>query len=332
MNFEFIDNTSQKKRTSGFPDALQVSLPSGELLIEQVDGHQEAIKRLRKIGGVDVTCHATMRLDCGPSLPHVIRDIEDLCTLLSFARGTKINWAYLDTLSDSGEKLHTRHVSRVTKRFTSFPLIDPREPDDLPSLLSCFHRFREAEEAHSLKRVVDHYTDAKADQAFLEARGMLAAILVDFLLGRYRTHTNRHSIRKDFNRTQAQRTLRKGLKELLGSVFSDITDDEEKQFLENLQSLNRPAFRRVLREFADSLGVRTSEAEIRRITDIRNSLVHSASFLDDMVNIDQYFQLINFLDKILLAILGYQGHYIDCTHNWQRTEFCRSQPDDEHCC
>jgi hypothetical protein len=240
VNFERAGKKWHKSGTSRFLGALRICQPSGEILFESVNDHEETVKRLKAVEGIDVTCFATVSLSPAVSLSRAIQDMEDLCALLSLARGTKINWAYFDTLSETGDNVHTRHVSRVTKPFAGFPLIHPDHADDLLSFLQCFERFRGAEELYSLKRVVDHYTDAKAHRPFLEARGMLAAILIDFLLGRYRNRTDRRSIRKDFGRTSVQRALRKGLSELLGSTLPSVTDSEQEQFLENVQALNRP--------------------------------------------------------------------------------------------
>jgi len=100
-----------------------------------------------------------------------------------------------------------------------------------------------------------------------------------------------------------------------------------------IPELKRRAFRDMVKEIIspDHIGLPLSDDELKLFVRSRNSLVHKGDFYCNTANnrdrqtcppkqtaTDEYFFLVNVLDRMFLKILGYQGIYIDCSHDFDR--------------
>lgn len=89
-----------------------------------------------------------------------------------------------------------------------------------------------------------------------------------------------------------------------------------------VEGLNRRGFPWSLIRLLDSLGIVTREKEVNVFVEIRNKLVHEARYLNEEEfeklglpyedKTLQFFRIISFTSRIMLAILQYQGYY----HDW----------------
>jgi hypothetical protein len=73
-----------------------------------------------------------------------------------------------------------------------------------------------------------------------------------------------------------------------------------------------PEFRQWLEAIINEYHVPIDPTEITSFVKIRNSLVHEMKFLPSDPQ-EQYFQVMHFLDRILLRILGYDSYYLPAT-------------------
>ena len=320
VNFEYLGNSWRLTATGRSLETLSLSLPVGEQSIQKIADDEAVLAATKAQRGIDVTCYATIPLGDGVSLQDAVEAISDVCGLLSFAQGTKINWLYYEQLDGEARKVSLAHRDRVTKPFSPTPLIHPREPDDTARFVEqCFHTYRQ-DSTFDLGRLSDGYIDARG-QGFLESKALVACALLDFLVGRYRGTSRAHTTlpKAVFKELAAELTLTaQGFQPRLSDPLhrARLTD-----ICSRLGELNRPPLRITLEDFCESLSLNMPSQEIARVVGIRNSLIHRVRFLDDAENSAQYFQLLNFLDRILLKILGYDGYYIDCTTSpWKRVQ------------
>lgn len=320
VNFEYFANTWRLTATGGSRDILSLSLPVGELSIQKIADYEAVLAATKAQRGIDVTCYATIPLGDSVSLQDAVEAVSDVCGLLSFARGTKINWLYYEQLDEEARKVSLAHQNRVTKPFSPTPLIDRREPDDTARFVEqCFQTYQQ-DTTFDLARLSQAYVDAKG-QGFLETRALVACALLDFLVGRYLNTTGAHTMlpKAVFRKLAAE--LTRTIEAFQPPVSEALNRARLTDICSGLGELNRPPLRVTLEEFCQSLSLNMPSQEIARVVGIRNSLVHRARFLDDAENSAQYFQLLNFLDRILLKILGYDGYYIDCTTSpWKRVQ------------
>ena len=84
-----------------------------------------------------------------------------------------------------------------------------------------------------------------------------------------------------------------------------------------IPELNRKTFRIILKAMFTDLDVKITGDELSRFINIRNSLVHEASFVTKDYW-QEYTLLISVLDRIFLKILDYNGVYLDITNKFER--------------
>ena len=107
--------------------------------------------------------------------------LEDICRLLSFARGTVINWIFYEVRSAKGETLESVHGNRVTRRFS--PLA-PIRMDDTAEFVEHALPILLADRQYRLRRVISSVHDAKVS-GFLETRALAACVTVEYLVTRF---------------------------------------------------------------------------------------------------------------------------------------------------
>ena len=101
-----------------FPsDQLSIEVNGSAIAFRRVDGHDELVKELNVTKAVDITCTAISQLSTPDELPALQANLRDVCSLLSLACGTRIDWLSYDVLSSTGNTLVTVCRNSVTKRF-----------------------------------------------------------------------------------------------------------------------------------------------------------------------------------------------------------------------
>lgn len=108
--------------------------------------------------------------------------------------------------------------------------------------------------------------------------------------------------------------------EIKGSEEIDVDYDAINK---KISELNRYSFRRTLDEFFKEITFNPKEEDVDRFLKCRNSLVHTGMLIcykearkknercaqEEIY--EEFFFLINFLDKIFLKLLSYDGFYSD---------------------
>jgi len=91
-------------------------------------------------------------------------------------------------------------------------------------------------------------------------------------------------------------------------------------FLSHRYITKHMGLRKNLGVMLQRLGITASNDDLERLTNIRNSLAHEASFIDNITKeySQEYFFLIGTLDRIFLKILNYNGAFLDITNKFER--------------
>src|SRR5262249_9940305 len=102
----------------------------------------------------------------------------------SIANGSRVEWIYCDLYSALGKRVGRQHRNSVTKRYTGLPVIPYRNgctPDIRRFIEDAFRML--ALDAEPLLRpaIIESLLDAKAQEDFLEARGVKLAITLEML-------------------------------------------------------------------------------------------------------------------------------------------------------
>jgi hypothetical protein len=141
--------------------SLPLQLGPVHVSVAQVPDYATAKTYLRGRHGVHVTAEAV--LPGSLSFESAQEVASDLCSLLSIAQGTFINWIYCEQRDPAQQILFTRHHPAVTRPYNgALPLIDPNAARDLPVFLeTVFDRFREQLESYQLRKISRAYADVQ---------------------------------------------------------------------------------------------------------------------------------------------------------------------------
>jgi hypothetical protein len=130
-----------------------------------------------------------------------------------------------------------------------------------------------------------------------------------------------------------------GLQPLLQAVFHDshpLAKDELSAMANanRLKELNRRSFGSSLRYMLRHYQLKSEVGKAELLGKVRNNLVHAACLVNVVQEfpggikpeelhkeqVRRYFTLCATVDKLLLRILGYQGHMLDCSNGWSKTK------------
>ena len=266
------------------PLVLQLSHPAGPMTvhIERVVGYSKVELKVSTLGETAVTCEAVIDVTALPSGVAPDDLVNDLCLLLSVARGTWVQWVYRrETDSDEGDAAIT-HVNHITRRYQGPPVLDPRagrRGHTKRFLEGAFAALPAADATFDLRRgLVQAYVDGRSHEDALEMRGVKLAVVAEMIKARYLG--------------QAQHVP--------GEKF--------------------PPFGKALRAACAAAGYVPSSAIRRDFVKSRNRLVHAGRFRSDPINRhdsrfrapdEEYFFMVSFLDRFFLKLLGYTGPYLE---------------------
>ena len=318
VNFEFlgnhpvqkaIGNNGRKIEHTYF--GLKLETPWGIAEIEPVADYGSVIPKLKAQKGISVTCTLLAKPTVYMEFKSVIAKVEELCKLLSLARGTKINWVNAQSYTQDGQLCHAILKNSITWPFSHYPLIDLQNPNDTPFFIKkVYPAYLRNRDSYNLDIAIEQYLDAKRETAYLETRGLAAVALIDSLQQLYASENGFVEIVKGF--TQQKNIVRNGMKTLMESTFPDIKVEELQEVLEKIPELNRRSFLKLLKEWTSDLGLQIPASELAAIRDTRNSLAHKMCFKSSEhgEKIREYFRLMNLIDQVFLKLLDYKGYFI----------------------
>lgn len=303
-----------------FPEPILVNHPIGPITIQRLDDYEEVVDRLRVTKSIDVTAQ----------LDVVERDLQarcvaadDVCYLLSIARGTKVNWiARADELD--GTILRENRSSRITKPYGSLPVIDYRQSEDTGLFLNAtFETYLQRRDTWGLSLgLIDAYLDAKSATDYLQLRGVKLAAAIEMLKASFMTAKGQSRlIRPESEFQKIKDDLKKRVKDVLNEA--QWNTKERSSLYKNLLGLNSISFEDVLREMLEYFGLVIPENEVDLFVKCRNSLIHNCRFYCEIPTQDwkttpppqgpteEFKLLCHFADRLFLRLVGYRGPYID---------------------
>ena len=111
--------------------------------------------------------------------------VGDLCSVLSLAQGTLVNWIFCEQRDAAGRPLFAVHYPAVTRPYNgALPLIDPRIDEEMPAFVeSVFARFRNLKVSYRLDAITRAWVDVRTT-GFLETRCLQLLSAMEFVIGR----------------------------------------------------------------------------------------------------------------------------------------------------
>lgn len=292
-----------------------LTLGQQEVVIRPLPEHGEIMRGVQASRGIDVSCELLIASGCADQADEAIELADNLCLLLTLARGCRVEWLCYDVVDSAGQVLRSYHRSAITKPWGSLQLIATDPPEDTKCFLEvAYPRLRQAEEYWELRNAISAYTDGTAEGDFLESRALKLAVTMEHLVGRFLAQTNSvHIVPQEGFRAELP-DLVEEVCGILTRKFPDATSEQLQMMANHVQGFNWYPFRRALSELCKALGLSISRSDRNRLKTVRDELVHRASFHPSHgTPEEQYFFMMTFIGKILLGILGYDGYYYDWT-------------------
>lgn len=318
VNFEFIGNQATKKllnkgnhTTEQYYLCLKLNLPWGEVEVHPVADYGKIIRRIKAQNGIAVTGEVVVRGLPRREFSDIIEKVDELCRLLSLARGTKVNWISAESVTADGNITYIILKQSVTWPFSSLTLIDYRNADDTPLFVErTYPAYLRCRDSYNLDIAIEQYLDAKRQTAYLETRGLAAVALIDSLQQLYASTHGLTEIVRGFGKQNSR--VRECLKNFLISTFPQIKSEELHEVLEKTPELNRKSFLNLLKTWTQGLGLQIPDSELAAVRDTRHSLAHRMCFKssDHREKLREYFRLINLLSQVFLKLLDYTGYFI----------------------
>ena len=156
-----------------------LKLEEFDVFIRRVPEYEEVINHIKCSGGIDVSCTAVFQVVSTENINDIKRIMNNLCYLLTIAKGCKINWIYYDIFFN-GSCIYSQHENRITKPFCTLQLIAPGE--DLKYFVNkTYNKFVEVKEFLELEKAIDEFTDAKMEGDYLEFRALKLVVTMEHL-------------------------------------------------------------------------------------------------------------------------------------------------------
>ncbi len=348
-NFEFLGIESahyKTDRSRGTHLVLPIELPTSDgaktFSIRPLQDYGTILERIKAVPrGIDVTCEIVIDQVQNGSVEKLKKTVGDLCDLLSVARGTFINWIYLEHRDEDSTVQSRLHSSRVTRPFEGLPIIDPgvnsidqytipdtNEPltdgrlDTKRFIETAYEVYANDTIRELYRRVIVTYLDARQGHWFIETRSAALAIAMEIVKDIAPTLLGLSEDNQIIPKT-AFRKLNNRLREVINEEVLD--ENLGDRISAKLGELNRLSFRDLIKQVCQSIDLALPEHEIDLFGASRNKLVHSGRFYcmaateKERKKIrplstpeDEFFFLISFLDRVILKMFKYSGQYI----NW----------------
>lgn len=334
-NFEFVGaEWTRRSDNSSFltlPLDLRTEDRSTKLSIRPVVLYDKIIKRIKTLKSLDVSCEVITDIPTDGNIALITEVVENLCYILSVARGTKIQWVYCDQYNGIGKLISRIHSSRIIKPYCPLIIIDPIAGGggDTKTFIEQTYKVYVGKRAsYKLsKGTIDAYLDAKAEADYLEMRGIKLAVAMEILRSVFLELPDapmKGYIIEEEKFKKLSPHLCVAIDEFLKT---EIIDRDSRKAMCNdkrVLELNRRSFAYFLKKFCRHIDLRIGEDDIKLFVQCRNKLVHDGRFYCAIAIPDEqneckplpskwheYCFLINFLDRVFLKLLGYSGPYID---------------------
>ncbi len=280
--------------------------------VESLRKHNDVWRELSARGGRDVTYQAIVRMHPAATLQEMQKIVDNLCLLLTLARGTPITWISCEAYSETAELLTALHRDTFTKDYRSLDLFGVNEGQRIVEFVeTAYPRLQDCREQWRIDEVIAAYVDSKSEQTASELRGLQLACCMEILKGKYLVRVGKTEIVPDAVFGRISKALAAVLRAFGGLLPDVLPKDKLDKMQEHLDALNRYSFRHAMTESCAEIGLFTEDPallkqSIRKFKDMRNDLVHEGRFPAKHGDAyEQYKFMDEFVGRFLVAALGY---------------------------
>lgn len=303
LNFVFGGNKYTKYADGSMSrDLFSVKIDNVDIDFRQIRDYSAIEKILRKERAIILTSEIEISDIKYNELQELI---SNLLWLLSYSQKTLISKYYTKLFLQNEEKLLIlHHDKKYPYSNSSFVDTTHLRDDDIEQFIQeTYHAFSSNKKEMKLDNIIDIICQAELARV-LESRYLLLSSALELSIEVIR-QSNNLAIEND---TDVIDNMVKSIKNYLTANKISIEDYHIKNICLKL------AFK-TLKQKIDSvlkhLKFEHSQAEVKRIKDNRNKIVHEVRFVDYNQPLKDYELIKILVDKILLRILGYSGKVIN---------------------
>jgi len=319
-NFEFSGSTEHNTY-------LELTLPElNTIQILKVENYDEIMTRIQTLKKIDITCEIITEVTCATSLSVYEKLLNEFCLIMSVARGTKTHWVFYDIRNNQDSLVFRAHYSTITRPYSPLHAIIDRSifgVNETKYFLE--HAFttviNKSQLRESLPVLVNSYVNAKKTD-YWEMKGLNVVVVFE-MLKNYAINNPDMRINEYILSNEVFEKLEESLKSTVSK--SDLSAQQRGQIYQNLNGVNRTSFGYILSQFCEQIHLEIETEDYRSLMASRNKLVHEGRFYFDCATpeererfnpyssrAEEYFFLVNFLDKVFLRLFDYRGLYINC--------------------
>ena len=312
-----ISNFLWHGRFGDEPEPLVLRSSDFSAVVGPVNGYLDVAQRLKATQGIEPTASVSVEVveDGSVSLDSFVEFVESTIYLLRLVTGNLVNWYSGDALDDlSGRVTESVYNSAVTAPYSNtvvFSSLKAGEQSlvpkvDLGGLSEAFFDSGDSILSRSTVRsLIDYFTNACNDRAYLEVRGLMASSLTELLVAKY-------AETKGFSEMVPEEKFMDEWHPVLESVIrnADLPEEFRQGFINHMRGAFRRPFRYRLKQLAVELGLSLNSEDRGRIVETRNSLVHRGTYRSSFED-GGWLRDYNFVTWVNFSILcrlnGYAG-------------------------
>lgn len=287
-----------------------------DIVIEPVGDFPILKDRSSVLRSPHVTANLKLELKNEEEIRPAEKDAEDICWLLSLAQGCSVQWGKYDAVGEDGTVINQVYGSRKTAPYVPLPTVDSSVAMYLEET---YPRYAERCDRWRLNRgIISAYLEARDETDDLETRAAKLVLALEMIVDRVgEAEGFEKKIVDDFD--SLMKAMRDTLREEVPS------EDQRRRLHEGLVGVNRVSFREKIDFLLEQVDAEFEDEEVRRIVKSRNSLVHKGEFYSRLPedarpsNLEplgsaeeEYFKMLDFMDKLMLRIVGYMGEIRAC--------------------
>lgn len=238
--------------------------------------------------------------------------VNSFCLMLSFAKGTQINWVYYEEFGSTKKPIFVVHADRITRDYSSLDVIDDMPPKLLKTYIDDTKKsFLDLVEEYPLNKIIGTIIVAKLNGSFIELRALLLTGLVDVLTGLWAKTNRRVSIIDETKFDTHLIQITDSVIKLLTGL--GIAKEKAKNMAAHIPGFNYFSFGSNLRRIVKSYDANITSSEITNFIKSRNNLVHRGEFVsvDRQEQTREFLRIVSFVDRLLLGLFGYKGSFTD---------------------
>ena len=301
---------------SNIPEELTFQFGGMDVIVTPLESYLDVAQRLRKVRGIEPTAQVYIRSSDNQRKP--LRMFEDwvgnLLYVFRLVTGNQVNWICGEALDESGnpvQRIHKYSVSANYSEVMKFRPLKKGHDATFPklSLVALAEVFFEETKLRlskeDLRSLINQFTNTCESGLNVESSGLLASTLAELVAAKY-SHVM--GISDKIPEDKFQNEVLPTLNAVIEATYLD--SETRKQVKRHLKGAYRTTFADKLMNLSEGLNLELQPKEISRIVRVRNSLVHSGTYLSPLQDgkwADDY-DLIVWTNFIALCRLsGYEG-------------------------